>query len=537
MPASLAWLASIGPVVAVADKESPTSMPRTVLVDGQSLTFRDLISVARNGAGVALGPVALENMTRSRAYVDAEATTNQPVYGITTGFGGLANVLIPVDDRIEMQHAILRSHAAGIGPPVETEIVRALMVLRIATLARGYSGVRPIVAEGLVNLLNAQITPYVPAYGSLGASGDLAPLAHACLCLIGEGAAIGEDGRPQPAEPLLAAAGIEPITLQAKEGLALINSTDGMLGMLVLACVDALSLFRSADVIAAMSIEGLLGTDRPFATDLQALRPHPGQARSAANLRRMLAASELVAAHDHETHGVQDAYSLRCHPQVIGAGRDTLDFAIQVAERELASTIDNPVILPDGRVESVGNFHGEPLAFACDFLTIAAAEVGAIAVARIDRLLDPKRSRGLPPFLSTNPGVNSGLMIAHYTAAALVAENRRLAHPASVDSMSTSASQEDHVSLGWASARNLRQIIANLSRILAVEAVCAGHSIDLRSPLKPGHGSQAVLDMLRTRVPGPGPDRYLAPDLEAAAELVRDGSLLGAAESAVGTME
>jgi histidine ammonia-lyase len=512
-------------------------MPLNVLVDGQPLTFDDLISVARDAAHVALGPTAIKNMTRSRSHVDAVATSNEPVYGITTGFGGLANVLIPIEDRVEMQHAILRSHAAGMGPPIEREIVRALLVLRAATLARGYSGVRPIVAEGLIYLLNAGVTPYIPAFGSLGASGDLAPLSHASLCLIGEGSVVGEDGQPQPAERVLAAAGLKPITLQAKEGLALINSTDGMLGMLVLGCVDALRLFRSADIIAAMSIEGLLGTDRPFAADLQALRPHPGQARSASNLRRMLAGSALVAAHDRETHGVQDAYSLRCHPQVIGAGRDTLDFASQVAERELASTIDNPVILPDGRVESVGNFHGEPLAFACDFLTIAAAEVGAIAAARIDRLLDHKRSRGLPPFLSTNPGVNSGVMIAHYTAAALVAENRRLAHPASVDSMSTSAGQEDHVSLGWASARNLRQILANLSRILAVELVCASHAIDLRAPLKSAPGSQAVLDMLRLKVQGPGQDRYLAPDLEAADNVVRNGKVLAAAETAVGKMD
>ncbi|CAN5189146.1 histidine ammonia-lyase [soil metagenome] len=516
------------------EADHPTGV---VHVDGGHLTFDNVSAVARGNAQIQLGPHAYELMARSRAFVDAAASSDQPTYGITTGFGGLANMMIPAGDRAEMQHAILRSHAAGMGPPVETEVVRALMLLRVATLAKGYSGARPLVAEGLVNLLNAGIIPYVPAFGSLGASGDLAPLSHACLCLLGEGEVVDANGQRQPSSPALTAAGIEPITLEAKEGLALINSTDGMLGMLVLACTDALRLFQSADVIAAMSIEALLGTDRPFAADLQALRPHPGQARSAANLRRMLASSELVAAHDDATHGVQDAYSLRCHPQVIGAGRDTLDFAVGVAERELASAIDNPVILPDGRVESVGNFHGEPLAFACDFLTIAAAEVGAISVARIDRLLDAKRSRGLPPFLSTNPGVNSGLMIAHYTAAALVAENRRLAHPASVDSMSTSAMQEDHVSLGWASARNLRQILVNLSRILAVEAVCAAHGIDLRSPLKPADGSRAALDVLRSRIPGPGPDRYLAPDLAAAEGLVWDGGLLTAAQSAAGEME
>lgn len=521
----------------VIDKVAPREAGGTVVVDGGHLTFDDVVAVARGDARVKLGPRAYERMTHSRTFVDQAAASDEPTYGITTGFGGLASMSIPAEERAEMQHAILRSHAAGMGPPVETEVVRALMLLRIATLAKGYSGIRPLVVERLVEMLNAGITPFVPAHGSLGASGDLAPLSHACLCLLGEGEVLGDDGQPQPAAPVLAAAGIEPVTLEAKEGLALINSTDGMLGMLVMACIDALRLFRSADIAAAMSIEALLGTDRPFAADLQAMRPHPGQAKSAANLRKLLAGSELVAAHDDATHGVQDAYSLRCHPQVIGASRDTLDFAVQVAERELASAIDNPVITEDGRVESVGNFHGQPLAYACDFLTIAAAEVGAIAVARIDRLLDTKRSRGLPPFLSTNPGVNSGMMIAHYTAAALVAENRRLAHPASADSMSTSAAQEDHVSLGWAAARNLRQVLTNLARILAVEAVCAGHGIDLRAPLAPAAGSRAVLDTLRTRIDAPGADRYLAPDLAAAEEMVWNGTLLDAAEAAVGDLE
>jgi histidine ammonia-lyase len=508
----------------------------TVRIDGQSLSFDDIVAIARHGARVELGPNAIARMQRTRAFVDAAAAGERPVYGVTTGFGGLASMLIPADERVEMQHAILRSHAAGMGPPVEPEVARALLLLRIATLAKGYSGIRPLVVERMVALLNSGIVPYIPCYGSLGASGDLAPLSHATLPLIGEGQVLGADGSPQPAGPTLRAAGIEPLALEAKEGLALINSTDGMLGMLVLACWDALTLFRTADIAAAMSIEALLGTDRPFAADLQALRPHPGQAKSAANLRRMLSGSPLVAAHDDATHGVQDAYSLRCHPQVIGAARDTLDFAVQVAERELDSAIDNPVILPDGRVESVGNFHGEPLAFACDFLTIAAAEVGAIAVQRVDRLLDSKRSRGLPPFLSTNPGVNSGMMIAQYTAAALVAENRRLSHPASTDSMSTSAMQEDHVSLGWAAARNLRQVLANLTRVLAVEALCAAHAIDLRAPLQPGAGSRAAADLLRTRVPAPGPDRYLAPELSMVEHLVGSGLLLDAAVDVLGSL-
>ena len=508
-----------------------------IVVDGGHLTFDDVLAVARGGAQVELGPDAWQRMARSRAFVDAAATEDRPVYGVTTGFGGLASMLIPASERAEMQHAILRSHAAGMGPPVEPEVVRALILLRIATLAKGYSGIRPEVVERLVAILNAGIIPYIPSFGSLGASGDLAPLSHATLLLIGEGQVVGDDGTPQPAGPALEAVGIAPIELAAKEGLALINSTDGMLGMLVMACDDALRLFRTADIAAAMSIEGLLGTDRPFAADLQALRPHPGQASSAANLRRLLQGSPLVAAHDDATHGVQDAYSLRCHPQVIGAARDTLAFAVQTAERELRAAVDNPVILEDGRVESVGNFHGEPLAFACDFLTIAAAEVGAVAVARIDRLLDARRSRGLPPFLAPNPGVNSGMMIAHYTAAALVAENRRLAHPASVDSMSTSAMQEDHVSLGWAAARNLRQVLTNLSRILAVEAVCAAQAIDLRNPLQPASPTGAAVDLLRTRIPGPGPDRFLAPELAIAEELVWSGALSAAVESVAGPLE
>jgi histidine ammonia-lyase len=522
---------------AMTGAHHPADSAGAVLVDGGDMTFDDVLAVARRGARAELGPNAVAQMAHTRAYIDAAAAGDLPVYGITTGFGGLASVMIPADVRAEMQHAILRSHSAGMGPPVETEVVRALILLRAATLAKGFSGARPIVAERLLDLLNAGITPYVPTFGSLGASGDLAPLSHASLLLIGEGWVVGEDDKPAPAGPALAAAGIEPISLEAKEGLALINSTDGMLGMLVMACVDALRLFQTADVIAAMTIEGLLGTDRPFAADLQAMRPHPGQAQSAANLRRMLAGSPLVAAHDDATHGVQDAYSLRCHPQVIGASRDTLDFAMQTAERELASAIDNPVILPDGRVESVGNFHGEPLAFACDFLTIAACEVGAISQQRVDRMLDAKRSRGLPAFLTPDAGVNSGMMIAQYTAAALVAENRRLSHPASTDTMATSAMQEDHVSLGWASARNLRQILTNLGRILAVEAVAAGLAIDLRDPLSPGTGSRAVLDTLRSQLPGPGPDRFLAPELAAAVEMVSNGALLAAAESAVGEME
>jgi histidine ammonia-lyase len=401
-----------------------------------------------------------------------------------------------------------------------------MMLLRARTLAMGRSGARPVVAERMIDLLNAGLTPLVPEHGSLGASGDLAPLAHCALVLIGEGELL--DGGELP---------FEPLTLEAKEGLALINGTDGMLGMLLLAAHDLRGLLRVADIAAAMSVEALLGTDRAFAQDLVGLRPQPGQAVSAANLRALLAGSPIVASHRHGDDRVQDAYSLRCAPQVTGAARDTLDHAERVAAAELVSAIDNPMVLPDGRIESCGNFHGAPLGFVCDFLAIACAEVGAIAERRTDRLLDASRSHGLPPFLTEDPGVNSGLMIAHYTQAAMVAANRRLAAPASVDSLPTSAMQEDHVSMGWGAARKLRLSVANLARILAVELVCAGHGIDLRAPLAPGAGTGAALRALRTRVAGPGPDRHLAPDLAAAQELIASGSLLGAVEAEIGALE
>jgi histidine ammonia-lyase len=423
------------------------------------------------------------------------------------------------------------------GPPVEREVVRAMMLLRARSLAMGCSGARPLVAEAILGLLNAGLTPVVPEYGSLGASGDLAPLAHCALTLIGEGELRAADSAdPRPAAEALSAAGLTPITLTAKEGLALINGTDGMLGMLVLACADLARVLKVADVTAAMSVEALLGTDRAFAADLMALRPQPGQQASAANLRALLAGSEIVASHRYDDPRVQDAYSLRCAPQVAGAARDTLAYAEQVAAYELEAAIDNPMVLPDGRVESCGNFHGAPVAFACDFLAIAAADVGAIAERRTDRLLDPARSHGLPAFLAENPGVNSGMMLAHYAQAAMVAENRRLAAPAGVDSLPTSAMQEDHVSMGWSAARKLRTALANLKRILAVELVCAARALDLRAPLHAGPGTAAALSAVRERISGPGPDRYLSPELAAAEELIDSGALLAAVEASAGPL-
>jgi histidine ammonia-lyase len=385
----------------------------------------------------------------------------------------------------------------------------------------------------MVDILNAGITPIVPEYGSLGASGDLAPLAHGALALLGEGDVV-HDGRVRPAADALREAGLEPIELAEKEGLAVTNGTDGILGMLCLAIADVDRLVAQADMITAMTVEGLLATDVPFAAELQALRPQPGQAVSAANLRAMLAGSPIVASHAHDGDvRVQDAYSIRCTPSVHGAVRDTLEHCRTVAVHELASAIDNPMVLADGRVESCGNFHGAPLGFAADFLAIAVSELGAIAERRMDRMLDKTRSHGLPPFLAEEVGVDSGLMIGHYTAAAMASENKRLAAPASVDSLPTSGMQEDHVSMAWLAVRKLRKVIDNVRRILAVEYVCAARAIDLRAPLVPSGPTGALLALLRTDVIGTGPDRFLAPEL-AAAEAILDSSAMTDSLDAIG---
>jgi histidine ammonia-lyase len=495
-----------------------------------------VLAVARGDARVSITAEARDAMERTAAVVAALADSEAPAYGISTGFGSLAMVRIAATAREQLQQALVRSHAAGMGPPIEREVVRAMMLLRARTLAMGFSGARPLIAQTILALLNAGLTPVVPEHGSLGASGDLAPLAHCALALIGEGDVQDRDGLMRPAADALAAAGIEPVRLGPKEGLALVNGTDGMLGMLVLALEDLGRLLRVADVTAAMSVEALLGTDRAFAEDLVALRPQAGQVASAANLTALLASSEIVASHREDDPRVQDAYSLRCAPQVAGAARDTVAYATGVAGIELRSAIDNPMVLPDGRIESCGNFHGAPVAFACDFLAVAAAEVGAIAERRTDRLLDVARSHGLPAFLAHEPGVNSGMMLGHYAQAAMVAENRRLAAPASVDSLPTSAMQEDHVSMGWGAARKLRVAVANLSRILGVELTCAARALELRAPLRPGPGTAAALAAVRERIAGPGPDRYLAPELAAAEALVASGTLLAAVEERIGPL-
>jgi len=509
----------------------------TVELTACGLSREQVVSVSRDAEQVSVGAAAITAMQRGAAVVAELVASNEPVYGVSTGFGALATTPIPAEKRALLQKSLVRSHAAGMGPEVEVEVVRAMMLLRARSLATGYCGVRPIVAERIAALLNASLTPVVPEHGSLGASGDLAPLAHCALPLIGEGMVRDGSGELLDASDALTASGIEPLELVAKEGLALINGTDGILGMLVLALCDFELLLKAADLSAALSVEALLGTDRAFAVDLIDLRPQPGQRVSAANLRRLLAGSEVVASHRHDDPRVQDAYSLRCAPQVNGAARDALGYAGGVADAELASAIDNPMVLPDGRVESCGNFHGAPLGLACDLLAIASADVGAIAERRTDRLLDPARSVNLPPFLADDAGVNSGMMIGQYTQAAMVAENRRLAVPASSDTLSTSASQEDHVSMAWGAARKLRASLQNLRRILAVEITCAARALELRQPLKPAPASAAAIERLRREVPGFGVDRWLSPELGKAEQLLASGELVKSVEDEIGGME
>nr|WP_141971651.1 histidine ammonia-lyase [Actinomadura hallensis] len=509
----------------------------TVEVGPGALTFDQVVAVARGGARVSLSDEALKLVAEARAHVEELAARPTPVYGVSTGFGALATRHIPTELRARLQLNIVRSHAAGTGPEVEREVVRALMLLRLRTLATGRTGVQPVTARTLAALLNAGITPQVFEHGSLGCSGDLAPLAHVALALIGEGSVRDAAGELRPAAEALREAGIAPVTLGAKEGLALLNGTDGMLGMLVLAVHDLRRLLVAADVAAAMTVEALLGTDRVFAADLQDLRPHPGQAASAANLRALLAESEIMESHrGPDCTRVQDAYSLRCAPQVNGAARDTVAHAELVAGRELASAIDNPVVLPDGRVESNGNFHGAPIAYVLDFLAVPAADVASMSERRTDRMLDKARSSGLPAFLADDPGVDSGHMIAQYTQAAIVSDLKRRAAPASADSIPSSAMQEDHVSMGWNAARKLRRSVEGLAQVLAIEILTAARALDLRTPLRPGPATGAVVAKLREAVPPPGPDRHLAPEIAAAAEMVRDGSLVAAAETVTGPL-
>jgi histidine ammonia-lyase len=481
-----------------------------------------VLSVARNGVGAIPGTDLAERMAPARTIVDEVVESDEVVYGITTGFGALANTHIGHDQVVNLQYNLLRSHASGVGEPLPDDLVRAILLLRARTLAQGHSGVRPIIVERLLEMLNRNILPVIPSQGSVGASGDLAQFAHMALPLIGEGwVRIGGEIVPTSGTDL------EPIVLKAKEALSLVNGTEGMTATGALALADARRLLLAADVACALTVEAMMGSSRPFQAAIHQLRPHPGQIASAQRIAALLEGSQIGASHvDDFDHAVQDAYSLRCAPQVHGAVSDTLDHMEAVLSREMGSVVDNPIVFVESReVVSAGNFHGEPLAFVLDFAGIAIAELASISERRTDRMLDPRRSRGLPPFLAADPGVESGYMISQYIQAALVSENKVLAHPASVDSITTSGNQEDHVSMGWGAGRKLTPILDNTRRVIAAEILCAAQGIDYRSPLEPAQGTQAICDLIRNHVPPLDQDRSLSDELEEVAGLIADGSL------------
>ena len=494
-----------------------------MIVDGSGLTPRQVADVALRQVGVEVASDLAERMQPARDIVDRAVESGATVYGITTGFGALARTHIGKEQAEALQLNLLRSHATGVGEPLPDELVRAMLLLRARTLAQGHSGVRPLVVERLVAMLQANILPVVPSKGSVGASGDLAPFAHLALPLIGEGE-VKIDGEVKASTE----SGIEPITLLAKEGISLLNGTEGMASIGAIALDRARFLVSAANVAAALSVEALMGSSRPFRPEIHALRPHPGQVASAAHIASLLEGSPIVESHsDDFDHAVQDAYSLRCAPQVHGAVSDTLDHLERVLTIEMGSVVDNPIVFPEsGEVISGGNFHGEPLAFVLDFATIAVAELASISERRTDRLLDPARSQGLPAFLAAQPGVESGYMISQYLQAALVAENRVLAHPASVDSIPTSGSQEDHVSMGWGAGLKLLTVLENVTRVLAVEILCAVQGLDYRQPLKPATGTGAVAELVRSHIPSLVEDRSPSAEIELLTGLIENGSLI-----------
>jgi histidine ammonia-lyase len=504
-------------------------------IDGGPLRIDEVVRVARDGEHVEIAASVRERMAASRAVVERANREGRVVYGVTTGFGALADRAIDPDDRAALQRAVVLSHAAGIGNRLDAEIVRGMMLLRARTLAAGRSGVRYELVASLVAALEATLVPWVPEHGSLGASGDLAPLAHVAAALLGEGFVVGEGEKPVPAAEALRAHGITQIDVGPKEGLALINGTDAMAAMLALAVNDIEALLIVADCACAMSLEGLLGTARAYDARVIALRPSSGQSMSAANLRALLHDSPIVASHRASHHAVQDPYSLRCAPQVHGAARDAVAFCHDTVERELASVVDNPVVIDD-EVVSAGNFHAQALAYAADLLASVCADIAAISERRVDRLLDPARSRGLPAFLSRDPGLNSGFMIAQYTAAGLVAGLRAAATPLAVQSASTSAGQEDHVSMGYEAALRTRHSVERLRAVLGTEILCAAQALELRAPLRPAPATAALVRGVREQVPTLEKDRMLAADLEAIRLWLRDSGWRDALGSTAGTL-
>lgn len=491
-----------------------------------AITRDELVAVARRNEVVEISEDVLQLLTQQRVAIDALVASGTPVYGLSTGFGALATTFISPEQRRDLQRSLIRSHAAGVGPEVETEVVRAMMASRLTNLCSGVSGVRPSTAMAYADLLNAGITPIVHEYGSLGCSGDLAPLAHVALALMGEGEVRDVAGVRHSASAALAAAGLSPVVLAEKEGLALINGTDGMLGQLILALDDVAQLLTLVDVAAAISIQALRGTDRVFAAEIHRLRPHAGQRVSAENLVALLSDSPIVSSHLDDVSQVQDAYSLRCAPQVHGAARDTWHYAAGVADVELAASIDNPSVLGDGSLASNGNFHGAPIAYALDFVAIVLADVASMSERRTDRLLDVDRNYGLAAFLAHDPGVDSGLMIAQYAQAGLVSELKRLASPASVDSIPSSGMQEDHVSMGWHAARKLRRAVEAFADVVAIELLAGSRAMALRSPWRASPATQVVIERVNALSGGPGPDRWLSPEIRAVGEAARSGELV-----------
>lgn len=507
----------------------------TVLV-GADLTLQDVVAVASDGDDVAIAPGVKDRMEPARRIVEEVVAAKRTVYGISTGIGDLANVRIDPTEAERLQRDIVRSHATAVGPHLPSQVVRAMMLLRARTFAFGISGIRFEILERVVDMLNARIHPVVPAQGSLGASGDLAPLAHLALPLMGEGE-VEIDGHVTDGASGLRSKGIQPLELSHKEGLSLVNGTEAMLALGILTVVGADRLARVADVTGAMTVEACLGTDRAFDPELIALRKHAGAVTVAGNLRALLSGSAIVSSHRHSEHLVQDAYSLRCIPQVHGAYRDGLAYVRSTLEAELGSAIDNPSVIVDRReVLSGGNFHGEALGLALDHLGLCLTGFATIAERRVARLVDPNLNNGLPAFLTEDPGRRSGFMITQYTAASLVSENRSLCWPASSDSIPSSAGQEDHVSMGMTSARKAASILANVERVIAIEALAAAQGLDLREPLEPAAGTGAVHDFIRTMSPRLDEDRPLSKEIETLSAAIASGELLGAVEPVTGPL-
>ena len=497
-------------------------------IDGDTLSLEDVERVAAGvGVEVALADGVEERVLRSREVVEAAVRGGQTVYGVTTGFGRLAETPISLDRLEELQINLIRSHACGVGPALSRAETRAVTLLRANVLAKGFSGVRPVVVHRLLDLLNHGVHPVIPEQGSVGCSGDLAPLSHLALVLVGEGEAeVG--GQVVPGAEALRRAGVEPLRLQAKEGLALNNGTQVMTGVGALCLLAAARAVEAAEVAGAMSLEALRGTPDAFHPAIMRARPHAGQAESAGRLRALLADSEIRESHRHGDPRVQDAYSIRCMPQVHGAARAALAYVRSVLEVEANSATDNPLIFPDedgGLVISGGNFHGQPVAQVLDVAALALADVASLAERRIERLVNPDLSGDLPPFLTDDPGVSSGFMIAQITAAALASECKVLAHPASVDSIPTGAGKEDHVSMGMTAAVKLRRVVRNVEAVLGIELMVAAQGLEYRKPLRPGRGVERAYAIVRGRIPPLERDRVLAPDIETAAAIVREGVL------------